>query len=58
MKIYGSEAQTLNDLGLYNGVSTTTFDPDLGSALNRETGVVMLLRIFGLEADCHGDSIC
>jgi len=46
---YSSEAQVLNDLGLYNGVSSTTFDPDLGTALNRETGVVMLLRIFGLE---------
>jgi len=48
---YEAEAQTLNDLGLYNGISETTFDPDLGAALNRETGVVMLLRIFGLEEE-------
>lgn len=48
---YEAEAQVLNDLGLYNGISETTFNPDLGTALNRETGVVMLLRLFGLEAD-------
>ncbi|MGE5678625.1 MAG: S-layer homology domain-containing protein [Pseudomonadota bacterium] len=48
---YESEAQMLNSLGLYSGISGTGFDPDLGAALNRETGVVMLLRIFGLEAD-------
>ena len=46
---YSAEAQVLNDLGLYKGVSQTTFDPDLGTALDRETGVVMLLRLFGLE---------
>ncbi|MCW2278768.1 S-layer family protein [Heliophilum fasciatum] len=50
---YTAEAQKLNDLGLYKGISTTTFDPDLGTVLNRETGVVMLLRIFGLEADAQ-----
>ncbi|MDD4390467.1 MAG: S-layer homology domain-containing protein, partial [Eubacteriales bacterium] len=48
---YTAEAQKLNDLGLYKGVSTTTFDPDLGTVLNRETGVVMLLRIFGLASE-------
>lgn len=48
---YTGEAQKLKDLGLYNGVSTDTFNPDLGTALDRQTGVVMLLRIFGLEAD-------
>jgi len=50
---YEAEAQVLNDLGLYKGISCTSFDPDLGSALNRETGVVMLLRIFGLEAEAE-----
>jgi hypothetical protein len=48
---YSAEAQKLNDLGLYKGVSEVSFVPDLGSTLNRETGVVMLLRIFGLEND-------
>jgi hypothetical protein len=46
---YESEAKVLNDLGLYNGISDTEFDPDLGTALDRETGVVMLLRLMGLE---------
>ena len=50
---YSAEAQKLNDLGLYNGISKTEFNPDLGTKLNRETGIVLLLRIFGLnkEAD-------
>jgi len=46
---YTQQAQQLHDLGLYSGISTDTFDPDLSSALNRETGIVMLLRLFGLE---------
>lgn len=50
---YTAEAQTLNNLGLYNGISNDTFDPDLGTALNRETGIVMLLRIFGLQAEAE-----
>ncbi len=48
---YETEAQTLNDLGLYKGISTETFEPDLGTALNRETGVTLLVRLMGLEAD-------
>lgn len=46
---YADQANKLHDLGLYNGTSTTEFVPDLGTALNRETGVVMLLRIVGLD---------
>ena len=46
---YETQAQTLNDLGLYAGTSTSTFNPDLGTALNRETGIVLFLRLFGLE---------
>lgn len=48
---YSAEANKLNSLGLYKGVSTDTFNPDLSSALDRQTGVTLLLRIFGLEAD-------
>jgi hypothetical protein len=47
---YSAEAHVLYDLGLYRGISLETFVPDLGSPLNRETAVVMLLRTFGLEA--------
>lgn len=47
---YSAEAHVLYDLGLYRGISLDRFEPDLGSPLNRETAVVMLLRIFGLEA--------
>lgn len=48
---YGDQAKKLNELGLYKGVSTVEFNPDLGATLNRETGVVMLLRVVGLEKD-------
>lgn len=42
-------AQTLYDLGLYKGISETTFVPDLDSTLDRQTGVIVLLRLFGQE---------
>ncbi len=50
---YESQATALNKLGLYLGVSTEpgVFDPDLGTALDRQTGVVMLLRMFGQEEE-------
>jgi len=48
---YEKEARILNDLGLYRGISEGEFNPDLGAALNRETGIVMLIRIFGLETE-------
>lgn len=50
---YETQAQTLNSLGLYDGISDTSFDPDLGTALNRETGVIMLLKLFGLDAEAE-----
>ncbi len=43
------EARILYRLGLYKGISNMAFEPDLGSILNRETGVCMLLRLFGIE---------
>ncbi|MDD3269450.1 MAG: S-layer homology domain-containing protein [Syntrophomonadaceae bacterium] len=46
-----AQAAALNHLGLYNGISNTSFNPDLGASLNRETGVVMLLRLLGLQDD-------
>lgn len=50
---YRAEAQKLNDLGLYNGISTTAYNPDLSALLDRETGVLMLLRTFGLESEAE-----
>jgi len=47
------KAALLNSLGLYNGTSTTGFTPDLESQLNRETGIVMLIRLMGMEADAQ-----
>ena len=49
--IYEKEANILYKLGLYKGINETRFDPDLGTALDRQTGVVMLLRIFGQEEE-------
>lgn len=48
---YGDEAIVLNALGLFAGQSDTEFVPDLGSALTREQGVVMLVRLLGSEVD-------
>ncbi|MFZ5987224.1 MAG: Ig-like domain-containing protein [Bacillota bacterium] len=48
---YETEAKDLYDLGLYKGMSPTDYVPNLGGKLDRETGVVMLLRLFGQEED-------
>lgn len=45
------EADILSKLGLYNGTSTTTFNPDLGTIVDRETAIVMLIRLMGVEND-------
>lgn len=47
------KAALLNNLRLYNGTSTTGFTPDLESQLNRETGIVMLIRLLGMETDAQ-----
>ncbi|HPT91858.1 MAG TPA: Ig-like domain-containing protein [Acetivibrio sp.] len=48
---YENEAEILYKLGLYKGTSTTTYEPNLGGKLDRQTGVVMLLRLFGQEEE-------
>jgi hypothetical protein len=48
---YENEAESLNALGLYKGISEDEFDPDLESELDRQTGVIMLLRLFGSETE-------
>ena len=45
--VYGAQAQTLNTLGLYDGTSATSFVPDLGTAVDRETGVALLVKMLG-----------
>lgn len=46
---YEAEADQLHEMGLFQGVSQTTFDPALDMALDRQTGIVMLMRIIGME---------
>jgi len=46
--VNGEKATVLNELGLYAGVSTTEFDPDLGAGLTRQQATVMLLKMFGM----------
>ena len=48
---YEQEAEQLYKVGLYLGISETEFVPDLGTDLDRQTGVVMLLRMFGQEEE-------
>lgn len=46
---YENEANALHTAGLYAGTSETEFVPNLEAKLDRETGVTMLLRMFGQE---------
>lgn len=50
---YQAEAEKLYAVGLYKGISTDPNNPDLDLAtlLDRQTGVVMLLRLFGQEEE-------
>jgi hypothetical protein len=48
---YEREAQILNFLGLYDGVSTISFDPDLAAQVDRETGITLVVKLFGKRDD-------
>ncbi|MEN2776290.1 Ig-like domain-containing protein [Acetivibrio clariflavus] len=52
---YEKEAEQLYQVGLYKGISTDPNNPnlDLESLLDRQTGVVMLLRLFGQEEEAE-----
>jgi len=41
------EADALHQLGLYNGISSRLFDPDLDGKPTRETAILFLARLFG-----------
>lgn len=47
--IYEDQAIILNNLDLFKGVSTTSFEPDLGGEVTREQGVIQLVRTLGKE---------
>ena len=48
---YEKEAEILYKLGLYKGTSVDDYVPNLEGKLDRQTGVVMLLRLFGQEEE-------
>jgi len=48
---YEKQAEQLNKVGLYMGIDPDKFVPDLETLLDRQTGVVMLLRMFGQEEE-------
>jgi len=48
---YDDEAWVLYQLGLFRGVSTTEYRPNLEANLLREEAVALLLRMFNLEED-------
>lgn len=48
---YENEANDMYELGLYKGTSTTEKVLNLGGKLDRQTGVVMILRLFGQEEE-------
>lgn len=49
--VYEKEAEALHILGLYKGIDLNTFLPELAAKMDRQTGVVMLLRLFGQEEE-------
>lgn len=57
---YEAQAKALYDLSLLKGVATEpgVYNPDLGAAMDRQTGVVMMLRLIGKidEANALSDS--
>lgn len=48
---YEAEAKKLYDLGLFKGNSTTSYVPDLGTALNRQAGLALTIRLLGKDAE-------
>ncbi|WHH57394.1 YbhB/YbcL family Raf kinase inhibitor-like protein [Petroclostridium sp. X23] len=48
---YTEQAKTLHDLGLYDGVDALVFKPDLGTSVDRETGITLLVKMFGKKEE-------
>jgi hypothetical protein len=48
---YEKESQILNFLGLYEGTSTISFNPDLAAQVDRETGITLVVKLFGKRND-------
>ncbi len=48
---YYEQARVLYNLNLYKGTSATYFEPDLESYVDRETAIVLVLRLFGKTSD-------
>ncbi len=44
---HDKHARILYDLGLYEGISSSYFEPDLNSTVNREAGIALLIKLFG-----------
>lgn len=51
--VYEDEAKTLYGLGLFKGVSTTEYVPNLEARLERQEGAILVLRLFGLEDEAN-----
>lgn len=44
---YEAEAVVLHELGIYAGCNVNYFDPDLGAEVQRQTAVILLVKMFG-----------
>ena len=44
---YEAEAVVLNELGIYAGGNPSYFDPDLGSEMQRQSAIILLVKMFG-----------
>lgn len=47
---YETEAYKLHALGLYEGASSAYFNPDLGSTVERQVAVILLVKMLGNKA--------
>jgi hypothetical protein len=50
---YEDEARVLYDLGLFKGTSATEYVPNLEARLERQEGVALVLRLFGLDTEAE-----
>lgn len=47
---FENESRLLYNLGLFTGTSSTSFVPDLGAQLDRQTGITLLMNFFGKKS--------
>jgi hypothetical protein len=52
-----NESLALYNLGLFSGISSTTYSPNLTAPLNRTEGVIFVIKLFGKQHQVHDISL-